>query len=126
MHVGPTNSGKTYNAMMRLQNAENGVYCGPLRLLAHEIYERFNAAGHLCNLITGEDRRIRDDVYVPLTSCTVEMVPLNQKIEVAVVDEIQMIADPMRGWAWTHALLGNESVHVAQWILESTISWYKN
>ncbi|KAI9597671.1 P-loop containing nucleoside triphosphate hydrolase protein [Syncephalis fuscata] len=99
MHVGPTNSGKTYNAMQRLQNAENGVYCGPLRLLAHEVYERFNTSGHLCNLITGEDRRIRDDVYVPLTS-------------LAVVDEIQMIADPLRGWAWTHALLGLQAKEV--------------
>ncbi|RKP25546.1 P-loop containing nucleoside triphosphate hydrolase protein [Syncephalis pseudoplumigaleata] len=112
MHVGPTNSGKTYNAMQRLQTAESGVYCGPLRLLAHEVYERFNSAGHLCNLITGEDRRIREDVYVPLTSCTVEMVPLNQKLEVAVVDEIQMIADPSRGWAWTHALLGLQAKEI--------------
>lgn len=26
--------------------------------------------------------------------------------EVAVIDEIQMIRDPSRGWAWTRALLG--------------------
>ena len=26
--------------------------------------------------------------------------------EVAVIDEIQMIKDPARGWAWTRALLG--------------------
>lgn len=26
--------------------------------------------------------------------------------EVAVIDEIQMIRDPARGWAWTRALLG--------------------
>lgn len=26
--------------------------------------------------------------------------------EVAVIDEIQMIKDPGRGWAWTRALLG--------------------
>ena len=26
--------------------------------------------------------------------------------EVAVIDEIQMIRDPQRGWAWTRALLG--------------------
>ncbi|RKP10688.1 P-loop containing nucleoside triphosphate hydrolase protein, partial [Thamnocephalis sphaerospora] len=106
MHVGPTNSGKTYNAMQRLQKAESGVYCGPLRLLAHEVYERFNAKGIPCNLITGEDRRVREDVPASLTSCTVEMVPLTDMIDVAVIDEIQMISDPQRGWAWTQALLG--------------------
>lgn len=26
--------------------------------------------------------------------------------EVAVIDEIQLIRDPSRGWAWTRALLG--------------------
>ena len=34
--------------------------------------------------------------------------------EVAVIDEIQMMRDPERGWAWTRALLGvaAEEVHV--------------
>ncbi|TRY65796.1 hypothetical protein DNTS_014263, partial [Danionella cerebrum] len=34
--------------------------------------------------------------------------------EVAVIDEIQMIKDPMRGWAWTRALLGlcAQEIHV--------------
>jgi ATP-dependent RNA helicase SUPV3L1/SUV3 len=99
MHVGPTNSGKTYNAMKRLETATSGVYCGPLRLLAHEIYDRFNSKGIPCNLITGEDRRVREDVEAFITSCTVEMVPLSQTVDVAV-------ADPVRGWAWTQALLG--------------------
>ncbi|PNI75593.1 SUPV3L1 isoform 3, partial [Pan troglodytes] len=36
------------------------------------------------------------------------------KNEVAVIDEIQMIRDPARGWAWTRALLGlcAEEVHL--------------
>lgn len=39
MHVGPTNSGKTYSALKRLKSPETktGIYCGPLRLLAHEV-----------------------------------------------------------------------------------------
>ncbi|KAJ2420957.1 RNA helicase, partial [Coemansia sp. RSA 2522] len=37
MHVGPTNSGKTYHALERLKNCKSGVYCSPLRLLAHEV-----------------------------------------------------------------------------------------
>jgi ATP-dependent RNA helicase SUPV3L1/SUV3 len=42
MHVGPTNSGKTYNALRALAAARSGVYAGPLRLLAHEVWERLN------------------------------------------------------------------------------------
>ncbi|KAJ1721621.1 RNA helicase [Coemansia erecta] len=119
MHVGPTNSGKTYHALQRLQNSTAGVYCSPLRLLAFEVYQRMNKAGIACELLTGEDRRLPnygDDGIEPtgystlgtavtgLTSCTIEMAPL-KRCEVAVIDEIQMIADQHRGWAWTAALL---------------------
>ncbi|KAI9488567.1 P-loop containing nucleoside triphosphate hydrolase protein [Zychaea mexicana] len=105
LHVGPTNSGKTYNALKRLAEAESGIYCGPLRLLAHEIYNKMNAQGIGCNLITGEEKReVSPDAT--LTSSTIEMANLGRPLEVAVIDEIQMIADPLRGWAWTQALLG--------------------
>lgn len=107
LHVGPTNSGKTYHALKRLEQAKTGLYAGPLRLLAHEVYMRLNAAGARCNLITGDERRAADDdPQAPMTSCTVEMVPLNTKIDVAVIDEIQMIGSEDRGWAWTQAVLG--------------------
>ena len=105
LHVGPTNSGKTYNALKRLEQGKSGVYAGPLRLLAHEVYERLNAKGIKCNLVTG-DVQIIEGVDVTMSSCTVEMIPLNREVEVAVVDEIQMIGDMHRGWAWTQALLG--------------------
>jgi len=40
LHFGPTNSGKSYEAVRRLVKSEkNGVYCAPLRLLAWEKYE---------------------------------------------------------------------------------------
>lgn len=51
--AGPTNSGKTYNALQAFKAAEKGVYCGPLRLLAMEVYDSTNADGVLCNLVTG-------------------------------------------------------------------------
>jgi ATP-dependent RNA helicase SUPV3L1/SUV3 len=35
--AGPTNSGKTYQALQALASAKRGVYCGPLRLLAMEV-----------------------------------------------------------------------------------------
>ena len=34
--------------------AKEGVYCGPLRLLAMEIYDECNASGTFCNLYTGQ------------------------------------------------------------------------
>ena len=42
LHVGPTNSGKTYSAIQQLKAADSGVYCSPLRLLAWEVAEGLN------------------------------------------------------------------------------------
>ncbi|KAI8473274.1 MAG: P-loop containing nucleoside triphosphate hydrolase protein [Monoraphidium minutum] len=111
-HAGPTNSGKTYQALQALAVAERGVYCGPLRLLAMEVYEQLNAEGVRCDMVTGQEvLRVPGSGHV---ACTVEMVGLNAHADVAVIDEIQMIGDEQRGFAWTRALLGlpaNE-VHV--------------
>ena len=104
LHVGPTNSGKTYHALKRLEAAESGIYAGPLRLLAHEVYSRLNAKGKSCDLVTGDERLFQEQSA--MKSCTVEMVPLNDDVDVAVIDEIQMIGHRERGWAWTQALLG--------------------
>ncbi|PGH02946.1 hypothetical protein AJ79_07483 [Helicocarpus griseus UAMH5409] len=106
LHVGPTNSGKTYHALKRLETAKTGFYAGPLRLLAQEIYARLNAKGIPCGLLTGDEVRIPEDKIPGILSNTVEMVPFGQDVDVGVIDEIQMIADPHRGWAWTRALLG--------------------
>jgi len=106
LHVGPTNSGKTYHALKKLESASTGIYGGPLRLLAHEVFRRLNASGKPCNLVTGDERVIVESEDVNMSSCTVEMVPINVAVEVAVIDEIQMIGHADRGWAWTQALLG--------------------
>jgi ATP-dependent RNA helicase SUPV3L1/SUV3 len=106
LHVGPTNSGKTYHALKRLEESGDGLYAGPLRLLAHEVYSRFNNKGTLCDLITGDDVRVSEGDTAKLSSHTVEMVDCGRAVEVAVIDEIQMIASEERGWAWTRALLG--------------------
>ncbi|KAI5310815.1 RNA helicase [Ascosphaera atra] len=106
LHVGPTNSGKTYHALKRLEEAKSGFYAGPLRLLAHEVYSRFNAKGIPCGLVTGDEVRYPTDCAPRIFSNTVEMVPLGQEVDVGVIDEIQMIADDQRGWAWTRAVLG--------------------
>ena len=109
LHVGPTNSGKTYHALKRLEQAKTGLYAGPLRLLAYEVYTRLNAQGKKCHLITGDDRRINEDASddtQSMISCTVEMVPVHTTVDVGVIDEIQMIGDPERAWAWSQAFLG--------------------
>ncbi|XP_059202089.1 ATP-dependent RNA helicase SUPV3L1, mitochondrial [Centropristis striata] len=115
-HAGPTNSGKTYHAIQRYLAAKSAVYCGPLKLLAHEIFEKSNSAGVPCDLVTGEERTIVDSEGQPSShvACTIEMCSVTTPYEVAVIDEIQMIRDPARGWAWTRALLGlcAEEIHV--------------
>uniref|UniRef100_A0A8C1PE05 RNA helicase n=1 Tax=Cyprinus carpio TaxID=7962 RepID=A0A8C1PE05_CYPCA len=115
-HAGPTNSGKTYHAIQRFLAAKSGVYCGPLKLLAHEIYEKSNDAGVPCDLVTGEERIFVDQEGRTSghIASTIEMCSVTTPYEVAVIDEIQMIKDPARGWAWTRALLGlcAEEIHV--------------
>ncbi|KAF2861055.1 P-loop containing nucleoside triphosphate hydrolase protein [Piedraia hortae CBS 480.64] len=111
LHVGPTNSGKTYQALKRMETAKKAIYAGPLRLLAHEVYSRMNAKGRACSLITGEERRVaaedqKEHDGADLCACTVEMMSLSKEVDVAVIDEIQMIGNAERGWAWTQALLG--------------------
>jgi ATP-dependent RNA helicase SUPV3L1/SUV3 len=107
--LGPTNSGKTHRAMAALAKAASGVYLAPLRLLALENYERLlEARPHgkplAVSLVTGEERRIADDATH--VASTVEMLDTRTRVEVAVIDEIQMLADRDRGSAWTAAVCG--------------------
>jgi ATP-dependent RNA helicase SUPV3L1/SUV3 len=109
-HAGPTNSGKTYNALAAMRAAASGVYCGPLRLLAMEVYDTCNGEGTFCSLVTGQERR--EVPGAAHAACTVEMVDMQARVEVAVIDEIQVIGDAGRGWAWTRALLGVPAAEV--------------
>ncbi len=47
LHVGPTNSGKTYHAHQQFLSAASGIYCSPLRMLANEVYAKTNLM--VCN-----------------------------------------------------------------------------
>ncbi|KAJ5677771.1 uncharacterized protein N7477_003404 [Penicillium maclennaniae] len=107
LHVGPTNSGKTYHALKRLEASKSGFYAGPLRLLAQEVYHRLKTSGIPCSLVTGDEVKVPEDGTLPrVMSNTVEMVSLARDFDVGVIDEIQMISNPQRGWAWTRAVLG--------------------
>lgn len=102
LHIGPTNSGKTHDALQRLARSRRGLYLAPLRLLAWEAAERLNEGGCPTDLLTGEE-------YVPVegarvVSATTEMFP-QDVYEVVVIDEAQMVGDPDRGWAWLRALV---------------------
>lgn len=88
MHVGPTNSGKTYMALESLRLSASGVYCGPLRLLAWEIAERMNKANVLCSLITGQEKR--EVTGAKHQAMTVEMADVTRHFECGVIDEIQV------------------------------------
>ena len=110
LHVGPTNSGKTHAAMERLKKSSSGVYCSPLRLLAWEISETLNKYGTKCDLVTGQElKRVEDAAHV---ACTVEMVDVNKVVDCAVIDEIHLIGDDFRGYAFTRALLGTPALEV--------------
>ena len=103
-HVGPTNSGKTWSAMQRLKKADSGYYLAPLRLLALEGYESMLSDGIKASLITGEEEII-DEESTHISS-TIEMLNSDVEVDVCVIDEIQLISDRDRGWAWTNALIG--------------------
>ncbi len=103
LYVGPPNSGKTHAAFERLAQAIDGAYLAPLRLLALEGRDRLVARGVPCSLLTGEENVPADGARV--ISSTIEMVGTNTPIDVAVIDEAQMIFDSSRGWAWTQAIV---------------------
>ncbi len=103
-HVGPTNSGKTYAALKELENAATGYYLAPLRLLALEGYENLQKNGVHVSLITGEEEII-DEESTHISS-TIEMMNSSADVDVCVIDEIQMLSDRDRGWAWANALIG--------------------
>ena len=109
--LGPTNSGKTHRSIEAMAAAEHGIYLSPLRLMALENQERIESMGVPCSLVTGEEEIIREGATH--FCCTVEEFARfrHQHWDVVVVDEVQMMADPQRGWAWVDALV---SAHTPQ------------
>lgn len=103
LHMGPTNSGKTFSGLNNLADAGSGWYLSPLRLLAHEVYDTLNKRGVLCNLLTGEE-----SIEVPgaeITAATIEMFNPRRSGACIIIDEAHMLADEQRGWAWTRAIM---------------------
>jgi ATP-dependent RNA helicase SUPV3L1/SUV3 len=62
------------------------------------------------SLATGEER-----ITIPSSrhlAATVEMCPFNNPVDVAIIDEAQMLTDPDRGAAWTAAIMGAPARHL--------------
>lgn len=104
IHVGKTNSGKTYSSIQMMKKAERGAYLSPLRLLALEISDNLNNEGIPCSFVTGEEERVVENASH--IASTVELADFNNEYDVVVIDECQMIADNSRGYAWTRAIMG--------------------
>ena len=112
LHVGPTNSGKTFDAIEVLKTHTPGTYLGPLRLLALEMFDKLNDAGIPCSMLTGEESIPVAGAQV--VSSTIELCDFNTRFKTAVIDEAQLIADRDRGSAWLKAicLVDAEMVHI--------------
>jgi ATP-dependent RNA helicase SUPV3L1/SUV3 len=133
-HLGPTNSGKTHDALRFLVEQAvagsgggaaatarpedrragfggrgQGVYAAPLRMLAQEAHRRLAAELGVdrVGLVTGEERV---NPEASIVCCTAEMAPLRG--ETLVLDEVQWAEDEERGSAWTRLLLGGEYRHI--------------
>lgn len=116
-YVGPTNSGKTFNALNNLyaeyEEDPEGlyVYAAPLRMLAFEVYQKMVARYGRNNVgfITGEENI---NPNAPLLACTVEMTPISGTS--LVLDEAHWIVEPARGHKWTKLLAGGlyQNLHI--------------
>lgn len=102
LHVGPTNSGKTHDSIEALKLAPTGLYLGPLRLLALEMFDRLNLANCPTSLLTGEESiEIFGAEHI---ASTIELCDYGKRYDVAVIDEAQMITDSFRGDKWAKAI----------------------
>ena len=103
--LGPTNTGKTHDAIEKMLEHESGIFGLPLRLLAREVYEKCirKIDSNKVALITGEEKIIPNsaDFFI----CTVESMPKDKAVDFVAIDEIQMCADKERGHIFTDRLL---------------------
>ena len=103
--LGPTNTGKTYQAVAQMLTHHSSIMGFPLRLLARENYDRIVAlkGEAAVALVTGEEKIVPASAQYFL--CTVEAMPLDRGFDFVAVDEIQLCADPDRGHIFTDRLL---------------------
>jgi ATP-dependent RNA helicase SUPV3L1/SUV3 len=101
---GPTNSGKTHKALQLVASVATAEILSPLRLLAMEHFDTLTSRGLSASMITGEE--IIGDETASHISRTVECADFSRIVEVGLIDEVQLLDDRSRGWAWTAAAFG--------------------
>ena len=103
--LGPTNTGKTFQAIETMLSFQSGMIGFPLRLLAREVYDKVTKKTdpNKVALITGEEKIIPSNAKYYL--CTVESMPIEKNLEFVGIDEIQMFSDDERGHIFTDRLL---------------------
>ncbi|MEM9707484.1 MAG: helicase-related protein [Pseudomonadota bacterium] len=119
--LGPTNTGKTHYAIERMLAHRTGIIGLPLRLLAREVYDRIvEARGpSVVALVTGEERIVPDRTQYWV--CTVEAMPEGMAADFLAIDEIQLAADPERGYVFTDRLLRARGLHETLFLGADTI-----
>ena len=109
--LGPTNTGKTYQAFEKLFSYSSGIFGFPLRLLARENYDKAVkkiGINHVA-LITGEEKIVpREAKYF---FCTVESMPTQKNVDCVVIDEVQLSSDYERGHIFTDRILNLRGIH---------------
>jgi ATP-dependent RNA helicase SUPV3L1/SUV3 len=103
--LGPTNTGKTFNAIKRMLGYDSGIIGLPLRLLAREVFDKLTEmrGSSVVALVTGEERIIPKNPKYWV--CTVEAMPMDLGLEFVAIDEIQLCSDHERGHIFTDRLL---------------------
>tara|TARA_B100001093_G_scaffold347218_1_gene331827 strand:+ start:261 stop:2729 length:2469 start_codon:yes stop_codon:yes gene_type:complete len=103
--LGPTNTGKTHEAIEKMLEYKSGIFGFPLRLLAREVYDKCvkKIGKEKVALITGEEKIIPSSSTFYI--CTVESMPKNKDVDFVAIDEIQMCGDKERGHIFTDRLL---------------------
>ncbi|XP_069699470.1 ATP-dependent RNA helicase SUV3 homolog, mitochondrial isoform X2 [Periplaneta americana] len=105
-----------YHRQLHIAEPKSAVVQETLKTTTNSVETGRLSKGTPCDLVTGEERKYAQANGEPSShvSCTVEMTSINTPYEVAIIDEIQMMRDSTRGWAWTRALLGlvAEEIHL--------------
>ncbi len=119
--LGPTNTGKTFQAIETMLSFESGMIGFPLRLLAREVYDKVieKIDPKKVALITGEEKIIPSNAKYFL--CTVESMPIDKNLDFVGIDEIQMCFDDERGHIFTDRLLNLRGEKLTMFMGSNTI-----
>jgi len=112
----PTSSGKTFCGEMALiraiQNRKKGIFLVPLKAVAEEKYRQFagcyNEPGLTITIATRDHPENDEDiargrfniavmVYEKFNAALLSQFDLMSQVDTVVIDELQMLADPVRG-----------------------------